>query len=262
MKTIFCDWDGIFGRRYWKRPQMANQAALSKIFHLLNQKKNDGMNFQFVFITDRPAGQLPGPVWMFHGAEFHAGESGAVIYDRDRNIEVISAEYAEYCRVVVPEIIGHLAQKKLFNSADGPGFEPGGKKVIVSIEPPKERNKNFGDQVEDALSDFEMLKRVRIEKGSAPAISPVDLDKTFALKKLIKLYQEIGKDIDLSNSAWIADNDRDIPLARILAEDGGEICAVNNSSKNYLEFAKSKKGLIVNSDYEQGLLEILQVILC
>lgn len=255
MTTLLFDLDGIFVRRYAKRPQMANQNALAKILEILALHKP-----RVIFLSDRPAGQLPYFVWILHGDRYHAGELGSAIFDRDTYRVFVAQEYKSFANRIRPQIVQALSAKFFLDASFAdPNQEPGGKQVTISIEPPLHLPEEFTKQrVAEALSEFR--DQITVSGGSAISIYPADLTKLQGLQILERLYLHVGREIVLSDTVWLADNDRDIPIVQYLAEHGGSSAAVGNATEKFKDEVKKNGGLIFPGEYEEGVLQILQAL--
>lgn len=255
--TLLLDLDGVLIRRWQKKPSMANQEALSGIFSLLS---NFNPYPRIIFLTDRPAGQLPYFVWAFRGDRYHGGELGSVVYDRNTYRTFIAPDYQEFSEAIRPKIIKRLCRKfQLDVSFSGPCQEIGGKLVTISMEVPLAAQHNFSKETVDrALTAFR--NDIYVEGGSAISVYPKKLNKLEGLKVLEKLYKDAGEPLDLSKTVWIADGDRDIPIVDYLKEKKGLSAAVGNATAEFRKKVEECHGVIISEKYpyEAGLLLILK----
>ena len=245
---IFCDCDGILLRR-WRKRQGCDMKAMSGIFNLFEKV---GAKDSVVFVTDRPAGILPPLVYQFHGARYHAGENGSVIYDRDTNAEIVDPTHWKYSRNVRPMVVDLLQREIGLDTPEGP-WQEGGRQVGIAIETQPGQEELVNGNLAKILAPLGVP--LQIGSGSAPCIYPKGVDKRLAFSRLSNLYPR-----DNGPWYWIADNDRDIPFGEEVLYVGGTVCGVGNSSARYTEFVRENGGIFVNGEYEEGLLQILQQI--
>lgn len=259
IRTIFCDLDGVLIRRYCRQKKMGDLISLASIFSLLESLEKKKENPRIIFVTNRPCSILPPFVWMYKGARYHAGEGGAVIFDRDCNLEIPDIRFNNYCQNIRPALIDWLKNNVEFIGRNHKLFpEFLGNKVNLSIEIPKDSCcRDFSNVVLESLRGFPYKDELDFDIGSIPSIIPKSLTKEFAFARLFDLYKEINEPIIPEYCYWIADNDRDISFGKMLKNLGGQVCAVGNSSPVYLDFVRSVNGICVQGEYEKGFYQIL-----
>lgn len=157
-------------------------------------------------------------------------ENGGSLYDVSTGLVSFPESMMVYAKTYVPSLQKHL--KKLPSIT----LHPISGQIRSIIATPGDCNKSEYIQkiLEPHLLKFEYSSQFSIVQGKMISIEPKNLNKIISLNNFLK-----SNKITQANSLFfVADADRDIPMAHALTPYKTTIGAVGNASHKFLQFVK------------------------
>lgn len=202
-------------------------------------------------------------------------ENGSVFYNVGTQETLINEKWQEYANDLVPRLRQFLTEAGVVadheaSSANGSLrgiYESSGlvKTVITPVDhlgQPLPREEFFGyadDVILPALRKSGLIEYFTLHIGKAIDLDPVDLNKVDGIVPLLKLNPGTSFDQTL----FIADAPRDIEVARVIKDLGGEAAAVANGRAEFLDAISEIDGIIApnETDHITSVLAIHQLYL-
>lgn len=207
--------------------------------------------YELVFVTDRGGAQLPTLAYVLNASRFHAGESGAVLYDAFQHTMVPNPQFRTNIESV-PGIRSML--RKRYPSL---AIEPG---VLSSV-----RIERFSKEqdLQAAINELEAEAEkhgfwIYADHGDCLVLKPAEINKGIGLQYLIERYREVENPINFERTLWVGNSLPDIPAAEQVIRRGGKAAAVGNATPPYANYIRNNGWYIAEQEFTEGYVEILQ----
>jgi hypothetical protein len=211
-----------------------------------------------VVVSNMPAGQLPMVLHAVLGitaAPYHAVESGAVLYDRDRYNLLVDPRFESWQQGIRPRLVSELRRR-------GIGLEPGLEVNVIAVNPDIDLDHaapQFSETVMRIVQELGLSGQVRIshgQLGNLADISPLGWGKRLAADRLQACLSQLGP-IDWQGSICVGDSDSDLAFFEPFAELGARVACVGNASQRLMDFVLRHEGIVAEHHVDQGFQEIL-----